>query len=514
MGTVRRRVFLSRTSELDKFPQGQSFAGAAREAISRAGQSVIDMSYFTAQQDSSADYCRRRVQSADVYVGILGFRYGSPARDDERKRSYVELEFDAAAEKGIPQLIFLLDDEATIPLPRKYLNDPDHEKQQTAFRARVKAVTVAKVDSPERLMTLLLQALLELPENSAAESPPEQARRSGQVIDLYPLADMAQQRLQAALALLESTERIMDLVERRAVVPAGIDDLPYADRAAIHELRAAAIRDPAQEVMSYSRQSVTKVAAAGDYVGQLSARRFAAYLDDLAQTVQDVSTLERISGELLARVERSQGDLSGRIVKCQDYRIPHASLSSALADLRQVNREAASMRNGLNRLHVALEPETASATRQPSQVSTASVENWADLTKAEVVPTIGEAAAGSGATSDDQDSEPAWMPSDHSHQTGTVAVRVLGDSMIGDDLRTGDYVILARGPGADVDDGDMAVVRKGGSGDRETFVKRVYYERDGLRLESSKPGQDPIRIREDENPAIEGKVIGIFRPIN
>jgi SOS-response transcriptional repressor LexA len=514
MGIVQRRVFLSHTSELEKFPQGQSFAGAAREAVSRAGQSAIDMAYFTAQQDSSADYCRRRVQTADVYVGILGFMYGSLVRDDERKRSYVELEFDAAAEKGMPQLIFLLDDEATILLPRKYLNDPDHEKQQTAFRARVRAVTVAKVDSPERLMTLLLQALLELPGNSDAEAPPGQADRSGQVIDLYPLADMAQQRLQAAVALLESTERIMDLVERRAVVPAGIDDLPYADRAAIHELRAAAVRDPAEEVMSYSRQAAGKVAAAGDYVGQLSARRFAAYSDDLAQTVQDVSRLERISGELLARVARSQRDLSGRSVKCQDYRIPHASLSSALADLQEVSRQAASMRNGLRRLHAAPESETASATGQPSQDGITPVEPWADFTEADVVPTVGEAAAGSGATSDDQDGEPAWVPADYSDGTGTVAVRVRGDSMIGDDLRTGDYVILARGPGVNVVDGDMAVVRKGGTGDRETFVKRLYYEGDGLRLESSKPGQEAIRIREDENPAIEGKVIGIFRPIN
>ena len=76
------------------------------------------MAIFTAQQDKAAGYCRRRVQSADVYVGIIGFRYGSLVGDDERKRSYVELEFDAAAEKGMPQLVFLLDEDAVLPFHR------------------------------------------------------------------------------------------------------------------------------------------------------------------------------------------------------------------------------------------------------------------------------------------------------------------------------------------------------------------------------------------------------------
>jgi len=86
--------------------------------------------------------------------------------------------------------------------------------------------------------------------------------------------------------------------------------------------------------------------------------------------------------------------------------------------------------------------------------------------------------------------------------------------MIGDDLHIRDYVILSRGPDVNVNDGDRDVARKGGPDDTEIFVERLYYERRRLRLESSKFGQEPIRIRQDENPAIEGKVIGIFRPVN
>jgi hypothetical protein len=151
------RVFVSHTSEL------RSFVAAAKEAVLRAGGAVTDMEYFTAREDEPADYCRQQVRQADVYVGILGFRYGSPVRD-EPERSHTELEFAAATERGLPRLVFLLDEDAVLPLPRSALSDPVHEDRQTAFRVRVAeaGITVQKVGSPERLGILLYQALTEL----------------------------------------------------------------------------------------------------------------------------------------------------------------------------------------------------------------------------------------------------------------------------------------------------------------------------------------------------------------
>ena len=84
---------------------------AVERAISAAGHIIVNMADFPAADRPAADLCAARVRGCDVYVGVLGTRYGSPVRD-RPEMSYTEQEFDTATQAGMDRLVFMLDMDA------------------------------------------------------------------------------------------------------------------------------------------------------------------------------------------------------------------------------------------------------------------------------------------------------------------------------------------------------------------------------------------------------------------
>lgn len=125
-----RQVFVSHTLDIDMFPADRSFAQAALDAISRAEMAAVDMRHFAAVDALPADYCRTRVRNCEIYIAIVGFRYGSivPCK----AISYTEMEFLEATYAAKPRLIFLLEESASPP----QFSDAD-PTSVNAFRRRL-----------------------------------------------------------------------------------------------------------------------------------------------------------------------------------------------------------------------------------------------------------------------------------------------------------------------------------------------------------------------------------------
>ena len=87
--------------------------------------------------------------------------------------SYTELEFDTATEAGLPQLVFLLDEDKPVPIPPGALHDTkvSLQKRQRSFRAKVldSGITAVKFSTAEQLELLLAQALLQARPPAEAE---------------------------------------------------------------------------------------------------------------------------------------------------------------------------------------------------------------------------------------------------------------------------------------------------------------------------------------------------------
>lgn len=95
----------------------------------------IAMEYFGADPRESIDVCLEKVRGSNIYVGIVGHRYGKIV--EETGKSYTQMEYEEAMRKGLPCLIYLRSDE--FPIPPKFMEkDPKLITKLEEFKSVLK----------------------------------------------------------------------------------------------------------------------------------------------------------------------------------------------------------------------------------------------------------------------------------------------------------------------------------------------------------------------------------------
>lgn len=123
-----------------------------RLALTTSRYDFEGMEQFAAQPDPPLDVALAALEKCDVYVGIIGTRYGSsPPR---RVRSYTELEYNRASELGIYRIILVSNEGPTDA------DGPEKRERLSRFRAKIMAQhTVQKFDAPGDVAWRVLSAL-------------------------------------------------------------------------------------------------------------------------------------------------------------------------------------------------------------------------------------------------------------------------------------------------------------------------------------------------------------------
>ena len=123
------------------------------------------------------------------------------------------------------------------------------------------------------------------------------------------------------------------------------------------------------------------------------------------------------------------------------------------------------------------------------------------------IPIIGRVSAGSPILAEEYIEGTLTVDKSMVRQTeGVFALRIKGNSMVDAGIKDGDFVIIQQQP--QVNQGEIAVVLI----DNEVTVKRVYINKDIIKLQPENESMPPIIVDPKEKKvSIIGKVKGVIR---
>jgi repressor LexA len=129
------------------------------------------------------------------------------------------------------------------------------------------------------------------------------------------------------------------------------------------------------------------------------------------------------------------------------------------------------------------------------------------------VPVMGQIAAGAPIEAIEGHAERVTLTQDLVPTEGVFALRVRGKSMIEDLIDDGDLVIVRPQDTADNGAIVVALINDGPGTEGQVTLKRIYREKDRIRLQPANATMEPIYVRPDQ-VKVQGQVVCLIRQMN
>ena len=100
------------------------------EALENIQHIIQAMELFDASHEKPLDICLKEAKESNIFICVVAWRYGSI--DKRTGKSITQLEYEAAYQRKIPCLVFLLDD--NLPWPVKFIDRGEKGEKLLKFR--------------------------------------------------------------------------------------------------------------------------------------------------------------------------------------------------------------------------------------------------------------------------------------------------------------------------------------------------------------------------------------------
>ena len=168
LGTMeRRRALISST--VQDLPEHRA---AVIDACLRVGVEPLVLETFPDVECDAKALNNIPLEDADIYIGILGFRYGFVSPGETK--SFTEVEYDRAVARGIPRRLFVMSDDHPVR-PTDVETGLGAEKLRK-FKDLVRRDSiVAEFRSPDELKAAVVTALVEVLRHESQSREPKTA---------------------------------------------------------------------------------------------------------------------------------------------------------------------------------------------------------------------------------------------------------------------------------------------------------------------------------------------------